>query len=381
MLQNGYDVNNINSTWTWDSFSQTQSFLPVPTNTDKQYNPSKSTRIACMSDTHGKHRKIPIPKSDILIHAGDFTRSGEESTILDLADYFVEAVEKGKAKKVICISGNHDISFDNECCFKHWDKFHPSSNLRMSSKSQDLMLASMNAKKYLQDRCVYLEDESLSYENNSINFYGSPWTPTYGNCWAFMKDRDIIHSKWDQIPTDTDVLITHGPPLGRGDKAIGNIRAGCFNLLQQVQHRVKPRVHVFGHIHEGNGVSFDGNTLFCNASNCTIRYRTDNPCTVIDVPHDRTKPASIVTPNCPFTGTEILEWLKKHEYDKIYPYFEHRKPLLNGSDLVQDGLEIDDLAALLKMHSLQVPNRAPIRWNELREELIWAMMNLRCQSY
>ena len=58
--------------------------------------------------------------------------------------------------------------------------------------------------------------------------------------------------KWNLIPEDTDVLITHSPPLGFGDLCSTGIRAGCVDLLHSVQNRVKPKYHVYGHIHEGS---------------------------------------------------------------------------------------------------------------------------------
>ena len=62
----------------------------------------------------------------------------------------------------------------------------------------------------------------------------------------------------------------HGPPLGRGDQCHHGGRAGCYDLLKAVQGKVKPRLHVFGHIHEGFGVSSDGTTtLFVNTSKNT----------------------------------------------------------------------------------------------------------------
>lgn len=57
------------------------------------------------------------------------------------------------------------------------------------------------------------------------------------------------------IPEDTDILITHGPPIGHGDLCRSGLRAGCVELLSTVQNRVKPEYHVFGHIHEGNSSS------------------------------------------------------------------------------------------------------------------------------
>lgn len=53
------------------------------------------------------------------------------------------------------------------------------------------------------------------------------------------------------IPNDTDILVTHTPPIGHGDLCCSGVRAGCVELLTTVQKRVKPRYHVFGHVHEG----------------------------------------------------------------------------------------------------------------------------------
>ena len=54
-----------------------------------------------------------------------------------------------------------------------------------------------------------------------------------------------------QIPVGTDILVTHTPPVGYGDRCATGVRAGCVELLNIVQKRVKPKYHVYGHIHEG----------------------------------------------------------------------------------------------------------------------------------
>ena len=85
-----------------------------------------------------------------------------------------------------------------------------------------------------------------------IHFSGSPWQPEFGG-WAFnLKRGEECLRKWNLIPEDTDVLITHSPPLGFGDLCSTGTRAGCVDLLQSVQTRVKPKYHVYGHIHEGS---------------------------------------------------------------------------------------------------------------------------------
>ncbi|GMH67375.1 hypothetical protein TrRE_jg5859, partial [Triparma retinervis] len=138
----------------------------------------------------------------------------------------------------------------------------------------------------IQERCPnvhYLEDQS-HVTVGGIIVYGSPWQPTFHK-WAFNLDRgQPCLSAWEKIPTETDVLLTHGPPLGRGDKCFPmGFRAGCVDLLHQVQDRIKPKVHVFGHIHEGFGASSDGTTDFINASTCTFAYRPTNKVVIFDI--------------------------------------------------------------------------------------------------
>ena len=72
--------------------------------------------------------------------------------------------------------------------------------------------------------------------------------------------------KWEKIPVDVDILISHSPPYSVHDRDGEGERAGCKDLLELVSERIKPRVHVFGHIHEAYGVSTNGQTIFINAA-------------------------------------------------------------------------------------------------------------------
>jgi len=104
------------------------------------------------------------------------------------------------------------------------------------------------------------------------------------NAGAFNLPRGPpCREKWQLIPEDTDILLTHGPPLGHGDLCSSGMRAGCIDLLHEVQTRVRPAVHAFGHVHEGAGVTTDGATLYVNASTCNLSYRPINPAMVLDI--------------------------------------------------------------------------------------------------
>lgn len=103
--------------------------------------------------------------------------------------------------------------------------------------------------------------------------------------WAFNLERgEPLKQKWGTVPSGVDILVTHGPPLGRRDQgATAEVRYGCVDLLAQVQSRIKPQVHVFGHNHRGYGTSFDGTTIFINAASVDETYAPNNPPIVIDV--------------------------------------------------------------------------------------------------
>lgn len=130
-----------------------------------------------------------------------------------------------------------------------------------------------NVRQYLTN-CTYLQDEGI--ELYGIKIYGSPWQPEFCK-WAFNLPRgEECLQKWDHIPSDTDLLITHTPPLGHGDLCCSGVRAGCVELLSTVQKRVKPKYHVFGHVHEGYGITSDGKIIYINASTCDINYLPQN---------------------------------------------------------------------------------------------------------
>nr|CAH7722382.1 unnamed protein product [Callosobruchus chinensis] len=187
-----------------------------------------------MSDTHSLIRNImfDIPDGDVFIHAGDFTKCGQKEEVIQFDKWLDSLPHKHK----IVIAGNHELSFDQN--FSEYFK------KLMTAKAVN----TQNIRQYLTN-CTYLEDSGI--EIYGIKIYGTPWQPEYNN-WAFNLKRGAeCLSKWNKIPDDTEILITHTPPLGHGDLACSGVRAGCVELLNTVQNRVKPKYHVFGHIHEG----------------------------------------------------------------------------------------------------------------------------------
>jgi len=205
-------------------------------------------KIIALSDTHGFHRSLQIPDGDILIHAGDLCNHGILEEVIDFNNFLNALPHPHK----IVIAGNHDFCFEENkaACEK----------------------ALTNA--------IYLQDQEITIDG--VKFYGSPWQPWFYD-WAFNLERGPeIRAKWDLIPEDTDVLITHGPPFGIRDLTFQKDHAGCQDLLAVVE-RVKPAVHIFGHIHEGYGINVKDGTTFINASSYNHNYQTINQPVVSDL--------------------------------------------------------------------------------------------------
>ena len=201
-----------------------------------------SVTIVAVSDTHGLHESLVIPDGDILVHAGDITRFGT----LDDVKHFNAFLGSLPHQAKIVIAGNHDFCFERD----------PEDSAALLTN------------------CIYLQDQNVTVQ--AIRFYGSPWQPWFYD-WAFNLQRGAeIREKWDLITDETDLLITHGPPLGYGDRTLGGEHAGCRDFLDAID-RVRPRVHIFGHIHEGAGISSNERTTFINASCCDLAYRPVNP--------------------------------------------------------------------------------------------------------
>jgi len=207
-------------------------------------------RIVCISDTHTLHSQIPsaIPDGDVLIHAGDLTNMGDLKDVVDFNDWLQSLPHPYK----IVIAGNHDFCFEQD------------------AKNAEARLT----------HCTYLLDSSVKIEG--LVFYGSPWQPRFFD-WAFNLDRGApLAAKWAEIPENTDVLITHGPPHCVFDRTSRGENTGCEDLLQRVRE-LKPRLHVFGHIHEAYGMREIDGIIFVNASICTLAYEPVNAPVVVDL--------------------------------------------------------------------------------------------------
>lgn len=129
---------------------------------------------------------------------------------------------------------------------------------------------------------IYLEDSMVNVLG--YNVYGSPFGNNFTQT-AFTRTDEEQEAIWAKIPTETEILVTHGPPHGILDAVLpSNFKCGTPALKIEVLERVKPLVHCFGHIHDDNGAISIDKTLFLNSAICTARYNATQACHWFDLP-------------------------------------------------------------------------------------------------
>lgn len=227
-------------------------------------------RIIALSDTHGYHKRLTVPDGDLLIHAGDFSMRAKAHDVVEFARWFKALPHPHK----IFVPGNHDMACEQDGSWAR-EEFAPA---------------------------IYLEHEACEVMGYTI--FGSAYSSAIydPSPWFFDYQRYGSRSKdlCDQIPDHVDILITHGPPYGIGDLVpdprVGeDPHVGDPNLLNRVKQTL-PRIHIFGHIHEGYGVyrpdyvdmfghndPREFNVEFYNVCVCNGDYKPVNPITVIDL--------------------------------------------------------------------------------------------------
>ncbi|CAK43683.1 hypothetical protein CBS63078_88 [Aspergillus niger] len=325
------------------------------------------TSLLLLSDTHtltplppihpntSTPFRHPLPATDLLIHAGDLTKVGHKHEHLTTLSFLKSA----RAPIKLIIPGNHDITLDEPYYKKigHYrhryrtDHTAPSAtsgsdNVSAGKGTPGMALSDdelreikelYTGKEAWDAGIRYLEEGTHVFrlQNGAVlRVYASPWTPEFCQ-WGFGYPRQVDRynppeeegegeeGAENPVPDypGVDVMITHGPPYGVLDQVVPNhMSVGCEHLYRAVK-RARPRVHVFGHIHEGygatrrewssgnesviqcdkertleercarvdvskeggNGLRVGEETLFVNASVVTVQYQAINAPWVVEV--------------------------------------------------------------------------------------------------
>ena len=240
------------------------------------------TRFLLLSDTHNAlpspsnptpdptkdiAYRWPLPKADVLIHAGDLTATGT----VEEHRSAIELLEGVDAELKIVIPGNHDMTLHRDYCTGKLGEpifWCP----RYDEKKLDGIEEMYRGGKARESGIVYMVEEYRVFRLRSgvvFGVYANCWQPEFCN-WGFnyersqdrfnVKDAGKKGEEGNEggfvapcpVPDEVDVIVTHGPPMGLLDKTKGGENVGCEHLRRAVE-KVKPRMHVFGHIHEAWG--------------------------------------------------------------------------------------------------------------------------------
>ncbi|KAL8669616.1 MAG: hypothetical protein Q9168_005801 [Polycauliona sp. 1 TL-2023] len=215
---------------------------------------SVKTRFCIISDTHTAELwpaddkthayRDPLPSADVLLHAGDITNVG----YINEYEAMIDLLSKADAELKIVIAGNHDVTLDEP----YYEKVGKKKFHRNYGEDLDVVKEMWTGEKAKKAGIVYLEEGVRTFTISN----GARFTPEFCN-FAFPYERDedrFNEHAQNPIPDHPkiDIILTHGPPAGILDETKHGDKVGCEHLLRAV-HRCRPRLHCFGHIHEGWG--------------------------------------------------------------------------------------------------------------------------------
>jgi Icc-related predicted phosphoesterase len=193
-------------------------------------------KIIATSDTHGN---LPTfeEECDLAIFAGDivpmdsYEHGGQLNWIQNYWLPYLDQVAT-KATDVVWTFGNHDHIGEEIIKAVHYERevtFNRNPNVH-------LLIAES---KMIQDKVVY----AYPYVGHLPS-------------WAFNRSDEELEELASRIPP-CDILITHAPPFGFGDKCYDYFQGGLASVgdryLAENLARIHPEVVFCGHIHEGFG--------------------------------------------------------------------------------------------------------------------------------
>jgi Icc-related predicted phosphoesterase len=220
-------------------------------------------KIIALSDTHNQHNHIRVPDGDILVHCGDFTNQGTLDEITSFADWFAQLPHKWK----ILVFGNHEVSTDIGFYDSNWKDLH--------SHKMKIIPPTF----WTQRGITVLCNETIKIQG--YNIWGHPALPFQYNlhAWGYRSPEDSS-SMWSRVPADTDIILTHSPPYGILDETLNGVNIGNEDMLVNVVDRIKPRMCIFGHVHNP-GTCTEWGILFNNVAMCNDKPELTYPPTII----------------------------------------------------------------------------------------------------
>lgn len=180
-------------------------------------------KIWFISDTHCLHDYLIMPELgiDVVIHCGDEANKSDPVFNEIESRKFFEWYRYLPILHKIFVPGNHSTA---------------------------IQAGLIRPEEYPEIKFLIHEETVI----DGIRIFGTPYTPTYGTSWAYMKKRNRMDLVWQSVP-ECDILVTHGPPKGILDLTINKknklVQVGCKSLYNRVM-QIQPKIHAFGHVHD-----------------------------------------------------------------------------------------------------------------------------------
>lgn len=223
-------------------------------------------KVCHISDTHDVHQDLSmiVPNdTELLLFTGDLTYRGADWEI----DLLLKQFRKLSARvpNIVGILGNHEVGCQGK-----------EVGLKERFKEVGVIL---------------LHNEAT--EVNGIKIYGSPYTPWFFG-WAYQYENARFAKQyageymptaeeiWNKVPEDTQILLSHGPPQFILDTCRDG-SVGCAALRRRIEVTPSIKYSMFGHIHEGYGVTEVGGVTYSNASIMTGKYKFVNKPNIFEI--------------------------------------------------------------------------------------------------
>jgi Icc-related predicted phosphoesterase len=220
-------------------------------------------KICCISDLHGRLPRA-LPNHDILLISGDICPLENHQVIFQkmwLKTVFLDWWREMDSPVGYGCWGNHDLFAESP--------YEPELRI-FKNHEKELVIAKA----------------SPVLDNSGLSIFLTSYQLPFGN-WAFNAHEPELTEIYAEIPVGTDIIVSHGPAYGYGDKAPrrggkGYELTGSKSLLAAID-RIKPKLVVCGHIHQGYGVYDHNGTKIVNASILDASYKMANDPVIVEL--------------------------------------------------------------------------------------------------
>ena len=216
-------------------------------------------RLVATSDTHSPVDPKTIPDGDVFVHAGDIMTTG----YLDEWRWAVEWLSQLPHKVKIFVPGNHDFHL----------QVYPGPAL------QDLRRAGVTV--------IGLPGNS-NYSSallpNGQRLLGLPYVIDLPR-WAFNIEEGVLDGELRKLEWqhNYDIVVSHSPIHGILDTSLRDNKPAGIRVYRGFCERVRPKVWIHGHIHEGFGQAEFGSTKVYNVAMSDRAEKHANNAVVIDL--------------------------------------------------------------------------------------------------